>query len=108
MDNENKGEFESLGAIFVNKKAIKIKKPPAYPWQDLALKVVADLGVPGFKRASIFKICRDYPKEFVERCLNDTKELCQTGEKWKYFLKVIDAESKRIKNTEHEAKSKEH
>jgi hypothetical protein len=97
MENNNKGEFESLGSIFIQKKGRQTKKPPAYPWQDLALKVVADLGVPNFKRASIFKICRDYPKEFVERCLNDTKELCQSGEGWKYFLKVVDTESKRNK-----------
>jgi hypothetical protein len=95
MENQKNGEFESFGAIFISKKGIKAKKPPAYPWQDLALKVVTDLGIPGFKRASVFKICRDYPKEFVERCLNDTKELCQSGEKWKYFLKVVNEEGRR-------------
>jgi hypothetical protein len=95
MENGNKGEFESLGAIFLNKRGLKAKKPPAYPWQDLALKVIAELNIPNFKRASIFKICRDYPKEFVERCLNDTKELCKSGEKWKYFLKVANEEGKR-------------
>ncbi|MDD4902491.1 MAG: hypothetical protein PHE24_05145 [Patescibacteria group bacterium] len=100
MGNDNKGEFESLGSIFIQKKGRAVKKPPAYAWQDLALRVIADLGVPAFKRNSIFKICRDYPKEFVERCLNDTKELCQSGEKWKYFLKVVDAESKRLRNIE--------
>ena len=92
---EKRGEFESLGAIFVQKKNRPIKKPPAYPWQDLALKIIADLGVPAFKRNSIFKICRDHPQEFVERCLNDTKELCKTGECWKYFLKVINEEGRR-------------
>lgn len=97
MENQKKGEFESFGAIFVQKKNIKVKKPPAYPWQDLALKVVADLGIPGFKRASVFKICRDHSKEFVERCLNDTKELCKTGESWKYFLKVCNEEAKKFK-----------
>jgi hypothetical protein len=98
MEQEKNGEFESLGAIFMNKKGLKAKKPPAYPWQDLALKVITELNIPNFKRASIFKICRDYPKEFVERCLNDTKELCRSGEKWKYFLKVVDSESKRNQN----------
>ncbi|HTW96555.1 MAG TPA: hypothetical protein VMD74_02765 [Candidatus Methylomirabilis sp.] len=87
--------FQSLGAIFIGKKNIQIKKPPAYPWQDLALKIIAELGVPGFKRNSIFKICRDNPQEFVERCLNDTKELCKSGECWKYFLKVVNEERKR-------------
>ncbi len=97
MENVPKGEFESLGSIFIQKKGRQVKKPPAYPWQDLALRVVAELGVPNFKRASIFKICRDYPVEFVERCLNDTKELCKSGEQWKYFLKVVSEEGKRSK-----------
>lgn len=97
MENQKKGEFESFGSIFVNRKAVQAKKPPAYPWQDLALKVVADLNIPGFKRASVFKICRDHSKEFVERCLNDTKELCKSGEQWKYFLKVCNEEAKKFK-----------
>ena len=97
MENFKKGEFESLGSIFVQKKGVKAKKPPAYPWQDLALKVVAELGIPNFKRASVFKICRDHSKEFVERCLNDTKELCKSGESWKYFLKVCNEEAKKFK-----------
>ena len=88
MENKKNDGFQSLGAIFVSQKGAKTKKPPAYPWQELALKVVSELGIPGFKRASVFKICRDCQKEFVERCLNDTKELCQSGEKWKYFFKV--------------------
>jgi hypothetical protein len=97
MKNLKKEEFESLRSIFVQKKGMKVKKPPAYPWQDLALKVVAELGIPGFKRASVFKICRDHSKEFVERCLNDTKELCRSGESWKYFLKVCNEEVKKFK-----------
>lgn len=95
MENQQKGEFQSLGSIFIQKKNKASKKPPAYDWQDLALKVVADLGIPNFKRSSVFKICRDNPKEFVERCLNDTKELCKSGERWKYFLKVVNEEGKR-------------
>jgi hypothetical protein len=95
MGNDKKGEFESLSSIFVQKKRQVVKKPPAYAWQDLALKIIAELGVPNFKRASIFKICRDYPKDFVERCVNDTKELCKSSEKWKYFLKVVSEEGKR-------------
>lgn len=98
MINDKKGEFESFGSIFVNRKVVKSKKPPAYPWQDLALKVVSELGIPGFKRASVFKICRDHSKEFVERCLNDTKELCKSGESWKYFLKVCNEEVKKFKD----------
>ena len=70
------------------------KKPPAYQWQDFALQIIADLGVPNFKRGSIFKICKDQSKEKIQRALNDTKELCKSGEKWKYFFKVMaDTES---------------
>ena len=65
------------------------KKPPAYQWQDLALRIISELGVPSFKRNSVFKICKEQPKETVEKSLNDTKELCKTGEKWKYFFKII-------------------
>lgn len=65
------------------------KKPPAYQWQDLALKIISELSVPNFKRNSVFKICKDQPKETIEKAFNDTKELCQTGEKWKYFFKVM-------------------
>lgn len=88
---ENKGP-QKLSDLF---GAREQKKAPAYQWQDLALRIISDLGVPGFKRNSVFKICKDNTKEKVERALNDTKELCQTGEKWKYFFKVIaEAENK--------------
>jgi hypothetical protein len=97
MDNQQKGDFQSFGSIFTQKKKKAVKKPPAYGWQDLALKIIAELGIPGFKRSSIFKICRDNPKEFAERCLNDTKELCKSGESWKYFLKVVNEEGKKNK-----------
>jgi hypothetical protein len=78
---------EDIGNIFKTKQN---KKPPAYPWQDLALRIITELGIPGFKRSSVFKICKEKDKMVVERALNDTKELCKTGEKWKYFFKVID------------------
>lgn len=66
-----------------------VKKPPAYQWQDFALKIIEELQVPNFKRNSVFKICKDYDKNFVEKCLDDTKELAQGGQKWKYFFKLI-------------------
>jgi len=70
---------------------IEQKKAPAHEWQDLALRIISDLGVPNFKRGSVFKICKD-----------NTKELCKSGEKWKYFFKVIaDSDS----NIEHKIKS---
>ncbi len=79
-------EFEKIGNLF-SKKAVK--KPPAYEWQDLALRIINELGIPNFKRSSVFKACKEKPKNFIESCLNDTKELCKTGEKWKYFFKLM-------------------
>lgn len=78
--------LENLKDI-INKRTAK--KPPTYEWQDLALRVIKELGVPAFKRNSVFKVCKDNRKEVVEQCLNDTKELCMSGMKWKYFFKII-------------------
>lgn len=78
--------FEKFGSIL---QAKKTKKPPAYQWQDFALRVIKELGAPADKKSSVFKVCKQFPKPFVEKCLNDTKELCQTGERWKYFFKLI-------------------
>lgn len=77
-------------------KKWKAAKPPAYPWQDLALRVIGDLNIPNFKKSAVFKACRDNSKIFIERCLNDTKELCKTGEKWKYFFKVLHQENNNL------------
>jgi hypothetical protein len=82
---EQKG-FESIASIIKPSKGIK---PPAHPWQDLALRVIQELKVPGFKRNSVFKACKDNSMQFIEQALIDTKELCQTGEKWKYFFKIV-------------------
>lgn len=79
---------QSLGDIFADRTPAK--KPPAYAWQDLALKVIKDLHIPNFKRNSVFKACKDHSKDFILKCLNDTKELCETGEKWKYFFKLVN------------------
>jgi len=89
---EDKG-FEQLGDLFkIKQVAVKsgnLKKPPAYQWQDFALFVINELNIPNFKRSATFKVCRDCRKPFVERCLNETKELCKSGEKWKYFFKLV-------------------
>ena len=77
---------------------VKVKastKAPAYPWQDLALRIIAELKVPGFKRSSVFKICKDIPDHLITLALNDTKELCKTGCAWKYFFKIIDSENQK-------------
>ncbi len=80
----NKGP-EKLGDLF----NLKSQKPPAYEWQDLALRIIKELNIPDFKKSSVFKICKERAKPLVEKCLNDTKELCQTGAKWRYFFKLI-------------------
>jgi len=81
--------FENLRKIIKSKKTKK--KPPKYEWQDFALRIINELGIPGFKRSSIFKICKEYPRNTVEKCLNDTKELCRKGETWRYFFKLINS-----------------
>jgi hypothetical protein len=63
-------------------------KPPAYEWQDLALRVIKELGVPKFKKNAVFMVCRYKSKALIEKAINETKELAQ-GEKWKYFFKVL-------------------
>lgn len=80
-------DFLNIAEILKNKKG---PKPPAYEWQDLALSVIKDLGVPGFKRSSVFKVCKELPKEVIRRALIDTKELCPSGQKWKYFFKILE------------------
>lgn len=84
-------DFVSMGSLFDKVKKISPKKPPAYEWQELALKVIEQLNIPPYKRSSVFKICKSYPKTFVERCMHDTLELCESGERWKYFFKVVAA-----------------
>lgn len=86
---QNKG-FEKLDSLIGRGQK---KKPPAYQWQELALRVISELGVPNKKRSAVFKICKENNKNFIERCLNDTKELCRTGQCWKYFFKLISAKN---------------
>lgn len=86
MENENK----NLAAFADIVKRRRTVKPPAYPWQELALRIIKELNVPAQKRNSVFKVCKQYPKNFIEMSLNDTKELCKTGDKWKYFFKIVN------------------
>lgn len=78
--------FSSFSDIIKVKKKVKA---PAYPWQDLALRIIKELAVPGFKRSSVFKICKDYDQVTIERAMNDTKELCKGGSQWQYFFKIM-------------------
>jgi len=80
-------KFVSFSEIIKNKKTLK---PPSYPWQDLALRIIKELSIPEFKRAAVFKVCKTKPAHLVEIALNDTKELCKSGTAWKYFFKIID------------------
>jgi len=79
--------MEDISQLIKNRQT---KKAPAYPWQDLALRVIKDLSIPAFKRGSVFKICKELEPNLVERAMNDTKELCKTGDAWKYFFKIAD------------------
>lgn len=76
--------------ILKNKKTVK---PPAYPWQDLALRVIDELNIPPHKKNAVFKVCKQHPKIIIEKALNDTKELCKTDEEWKYFFKLVSKKS---------------
>jgi len=84
--------MKQISDIF--KQNTQRKKPPAYRWQDLALKVIKELSIPEKKRSSIFMVCKKYDRNFIEKCMDDTKELCESGEKWKYFFKLIANEKK--------------
>ena len=84
---EKKENLKSFGELMKNRV---IKKAPAFEWQDLALRVINELNVPINKRSSVFRACKQNTKQIVERAMNDTKELCKTGEKWRYFFKLID------------------
>ncbi|MFA6304706.1 MAG: hypothetical protein WCV73_05060 [Patescibacteria group bacterium] len=87
--------FTKLGDLLKNKQTVK---GPAYPWQDLALKIISDLNVPAFKKSAVFKVCRDLPQQHIVQALIDTKELCQTGQKWKYFFKITSGKHDEIKD----------
>ncbi|PIP34222.1 hypothetical protein COX69_04340 [Candidatus Falkowbacteria bacterium CG_4_10_14_0_2_um_filter_48_10] len=63
-------------------------KPPTHIWQEFALRVISELRIPAFKRNAVFLVCKTNSRHFLEQCLNDTKELCQQGEAWKYFFKL--------------------
>ena len=83
---EKKRNLKSFGDLMKNRV---VKKAPAFEWQDLALRIIKELDIPNNKRSSVFQVCKKYSKPIVEKALNDTKELCKSGEKWRYFFKVI-------------------
>ncbi len=73
-------------------KKTERKKPPAHEWQDLALDIIKELNVPANKKSSVFKACRDNNKAIIMSALNDTRELCSSGERWKYFFKILNSD----------------
>jgi len=79
--------MQQIADIFKNKK--QTKKAPAYQWQDLALRIINELAIPQSKRNSVFKVCKNYDKNFVEKCLDDTKELARGTARWRYFFKLV-------------------
>lgn len=79
--------MDDIAAILKSRQS---KKAPAYPWQDLALRVIKELSIPNFKRGAVFKVCKNLAPNLVERAMNDTKELCKTASAWKYFFKLAD------------------
>lgn len=86
--------MQQIADIFKNKT--QGTKPPAYQWQDLALRIIDELHIPLSKRNSVFKVCKENDKNFIEHCLNDTKELSKGLSQWRYFFKLI---SKNKKNS---------
>ena len=59
--------MQQIADIFQDKKQDKkpVKQAPAYQWQDFALQIIKALSIPNFKRNSVFKICKDYPRAYV-------------------------------------------
>lgn len=88
-----KSEPTSFADIFKARQVQKPVKAPAYSWQDLALRVIKELAIPNFKRSSVFKICKEKTQQEIERAMNDTKELCKSGEQWKYFFKITEGKN---------------
>jgi hypothetical protein len=84
--------MQTIGEIFKNRE---VKKAPAYAWQDFALKIIEELAIPNFKRNSVFKICKEYDRAYIEKCFDDTKELAKGSEKWKYFFKLVSQNKKQ-------------
>ncbi len=93
--------MEDIAQLIQNRQS---KKGPAYPWQDLALRIIKELSIPAFKRGAVFKVCKELSPNLAERAMNDTKELCKTGSSWKYFFKIAD-QYLAVKNNDNNQKN---
>lgn len=83
------------------------KKPTAHTWQGLALKIIQELKVPPIKKSSVFRVCKTNSTSYIERCLADTKELCEGANKWAYFFKVVNNAKKEQAGDEQALKQKQ-
>ncbi len=92
MENDN-SDLQPISNIFNR----QIVKSPAYEWQELALRVIKELNIPSVKRNAVFKACKIHSRVVVEKCLNDTKELCASGERWRYFFKIVGKKNNQTK-----------
>ncbi|MDD5396769.1 MAG: hypothetical protein PHW24_01775 [Candidatus Moranbacteria bacterium] len=84
-----KENLKTFGEL-MKKRTVQVQKAPAYQWQELALTIIKDLDIPNNKRSSVFMVCKKHSRQIIERAFNDTKELCKSGEKWRYFFKLIE------------------
>ena len=80
--------FQKIGELLNRANQGQPIKPPAYQWQDFALKIIRELAVPRSKKNAVFKVCKENNFTFLNQCLNDTLELAQK-ERWRYFFKLI-------------------
>jgi len=87
--------MQQIADIFKDKK--EARKAPAYQWQDLALRIIEELAIPQSKKNSVFKVCKEYDKNYIEKCLDDTKELAHGSARWRYFFKLISENKKAPK-----------
>jgi len=62
-------------------------QPKRHDFQVFALEVCEKLQTSD--KGLIFKICKKYPRAYVERCLNATLKYAQGTNKARYFVKVI-------------------
>jgi hypothetical protein len=91
--------MQQISDIFKKKKEpVNEVKAPSYQWQDMALNIIKELDIPQSKKNSVFKVCKDYDKNYVEKCVDDTKELAQGSGRWRYFFKLVAEYKKDDKN----------
>lgn len=76
-------EFEKIGNLFNKKTAAK---PPAYQWQDLALRVIKELSIPDVKKAPCLKLAKKSRKISLKAALTTRKNFARQGISGNIFL----------------------